>query len=83
MNILLGQNPQPVPSGLQNADQVDIPEVPAGLPSTLLEQRPDVVAAENNLIAETERIGVYQAMRFPSFSLTGFWELQAMMLILS
>jgi len=71
MNILLGQNPQPIPRGIANADQVIIPEVPAGLPSTLLEHRPDVVAAENNLIAETERIGVYQAMRFPSFSLTG------------
>ena len=39
----------------------------------LLEQRPDVIAAENTLIAETERIGVYQAMRFPSFNLTGFF----------
>jgi multidrug efflux system outer membrane protein len=71
MNILLGQNPQPIARGIANADQVIIPEVPAGLPSTLLEHRPDVVAAENTLIAETERIGVYQAMRFPSFSLTG------------
>jgi multidrug efflux system outer membrane protein len=71
LNILLGQNPQPIPRGTPNADQVVIPVVPAGLPSTLLEQRPDVVAAENMLIAETERIGVYQAMRFPSFSLTG------------
>ena len=73
MNILLGQNPQPIPRGNANADQVIIPDVPAGLPSTLLERRPDVVAAENTLIAETERIGVYQAMRFPSFSLTGFF----------
>jgi multidrug efflux system outer membrane protein len=71
INILLGQNPQPIPRGAANADQVVIPSVPAGLPSSLLEQRPDVVAAENMLIAETERIGVYQAMRFPSFSLTG------------
>jgi len=71
LNILLGQTPQPVQRGITNADQVIIPAVPAGLPSTLLEHRPDVVAAENTLIAETERIGVYQAMRFPSFSLTG------------
>jgi multidrug efflux system outer membrane protein len=49
--------------------------VPAGLPSTLLEQRPDVKAAENQLIAETEKIGVYQAMRLPGFSLTGFFGL--------
>lgn len=72
MNILLGQNPQPVPRGLQNADQIIIPDIPAGLPSTLLEQRPDIKTAENMLIAETEKIGVYQAMRLPSFSLTGF-----------
>ncbi len=71
LNILLGQIPQPIPRGIANSDQVIIPEIPAGLPSTLLEHRPDVVAAENTLIAETERIGVYQAMRFPSFSLTG------------
>ena len=75
MNILLAQNPQPVPRGLQNADQTLIPDVPAGLPSTLLERRPDVKAAENMLIAETERIGMYQAMRLPTFSLTGFFGL--------
>lgn len=75
MNILLGQNPQPVSRGLQNADQVTIPVIPAGLPSTLLEQRPDVKAAEDQLVAETEKIGMYQAMRFPSFSLTGLFGL--------
>ncbi|MCU0378733.1 MAG: efflux transporter outer membrane subunit [Bacteroidales bacterium] len=72
LNILLGQNPQPLARGLQNDEQVILPEIPAGLPSKLLEQRPDVKAAENYLIAETERIGVAQAMRLPSFSLTGF-----------
>ena len=72
LNILLNQNPQAVPRGLQNADQVILPEIPAGLPSTLLEQRPDVKAAENILLAETEKIGIAQAMRLPSFSLTGF-----------
>ena len=75
MNILLGQTPRSVPRGLQNADQVIIPDIPAGLPSTLLEQRPDVKAAENLLIAETEKIGVAQAMRFPSFNLTGLFGL--------
>lgn len=75
MNILLGQNPQPVPRGLQNAEQVVIPAIPAGLPSSLLEQRPDVKAAENLLTAETEKIGVAQAMRLPSFSLTGLFGL--------
>jgi len=75
MNILLGQNPQPVPRGLQNAEQVVIPAIPAGLPSSLLEQRPDVKAAENILVSETEKIGVAQAMRLPSFSLTGLFGL--------
>jgi multidrug efflux system outer membrane protein len=75
MNILLGQNPQPVPRGSMNADQVVIPQVPIGLPSSLLEQRPDVKGAENQLIAETEKIGVSQAMRLPGFSLTGFFGL--------
>jgi multidrug efflux system outer membrane protein len=72
LNILLGQNPQAIERGLQNEDQVIIPDIPSGLPSKLLEQRPDVKAAEELLIAETERIGVTQAMRLPSFSLTGF-----------
>jgi outer membrane protein, multidrug efflux system len=75
MNILLGQTPGAVPRGLNNADQPEIPEIPAGLPSTLLENRPDVKAAEEQLIAETEKIGVAQAMRFPSFSLTGLFGL--------
>jgi multidrug efflux system outer membrane protein len=58
---------------MENADQTIAPEIPAGLPSTLLEQRPDVRAAEQFLAAETERIGVAQAMRLPSFNLTGFF----------
>jgi multidrug efflux system outer membrane protein len=75
MNILLGQTPGAVPRGLTNTDQPDIPEIPAGLPSSLLENRPDVLAAEQQLIAETENIGVAQALRFPSFSLTGLFGL--------
>ena len=73
LNILLGQTPQSIPRGLQNADQVILPEIPAGLPSSLLIRRPDVRAAENTLAAETERIGEAQAMRLPSFSLTAFF----------
>lgn len=71
LNILLGQTPQLIKRGKENIDQQVIPVVPAGLPSDLLEQRPDVKQAEFYLIAETERIGVAQAMRFPSVSLTG------------
>jgi outer membrane protein, multidrug efflux system len=72
LNILLGQSPRAINRGLQNEEQVIIPDIPSGLPSKLLEQRPDVKAAEEMLIAETERIGVTQAMRLPSISLTGF-----------
>jgi multidrug efflux system outer membrane protein len=73
LNVLLGETPQSIPRGLQNADQQILPEVPAGLPSMLLERRPDVRAAEDLLLAETERIGVTQAMRLPSFNLAGFF----------
>lgn len=72
LNILLGQTPKAIARGLENADQQNIPVIPAGLPSTLLDQRPDIKQAEFFLEAETERIGVTQAMRFPSISLTGF-----------
>jgi len=71
MNILLGQTPQNIPRGLENVDQQSIPLIPAGLPSTLLEQRPDVKQAEYLLEAQTHRIGEAQAARFPSLSLTG------------
>ncbi len=72
LNILLGQTPQSIARGIENIDQQVPPVIPAGLPSSLLEQRPDVKQAEYNLMAETERIGVAQAMRFPTVSLTGF-----------
>ena len=72
LNVLLGQTPQTIARGLENADQQNIPMIPAGLPSSLLEQRPDIKQAEYYLEAETERIGVTQAMRFPTISLTGF-----------
>lgn len=72
MNVLLGQVPQSIPRGFANTDHKNIPLVPEGLPSTLLEQRPDIRQAEFLLQAETERIGMTQAMRFPSLNLTGF-----------
>ena len=71
LNILLGQIPQEVKRGLENVEQKAVPVIPAGLPSSLLEQRPDLQQAEYYLMAETERIGVAQAMRYPSVSLTG------------
>jgi multidrug efflux system outer membrane protein len=71
INILLGQSYSPVRRGLLN-DQQQLPvEIPSGLPSQLLERRPDIRAAEQRLVAQTERVGVAVALRFPSLSLTG------------
>jgi multidrug efflux system outer membrane protein len=71
LRILLGRNPGPVDRGLRLDQQVFPPAVPAGLPSELVQRRPDVVQAEEVLIAETARVGVAEALRYPSISLTG------------
>ncbi|HEX5168096.1 MAG TPA: efflux transporter outer membrane subunit [Cyclobacteriaceae bacterium] len=72
INILLGQTYAPVTRGLQN-DQQQLPlDIPTGLPSALLERRPDIRFAEQKLVAQTERVGIAVALRFPSLSLTGF-----------
>ncbi len=72
LNVLLGQRTLPIPRGLTNLDQPKAPVIPAGLPSTLLAQRPDIKQAEFSYIAEVERVGIAQAMRFPSLTLTGY-----------
>jgi multidrug efflux system outer membrane protein len=71
LSILLGRNPGPIVRGDSLADQLPLPVVPAGLPSELLERRPDVRAAEQRLHAQTARIGIAEAERLPSLSLTG------------
>jgi multidrug efflux system outer membrane protein len=71
LSILLGRNPGPIPRGRPLVDQPGPPEVPAGLPSSLIERRPDIRQAEQTLIASTARIGVAQAALFPDITLTG------------
>ncbi len=71
LRILLGRNPGPVQRGKQLDQQLLPPEIPVGLPSELLQRRPDLIVAEEQLHAQTARIGVAEALRFPSISLTG------------
>jgi multidrug efflux system outer membrane protein len=71
LSVLLGRNPAQIPRGRPLTEQVMPLAVPAGLPSELLERRPDILQAEQELAAATARIGVAQAERFPKLTLTG------------
>jgi multidrug efflux system outer membrane protein len=71
ISILLGNNPGDVPRGLKLTEQPHLPDVPAGIPSSLLERRADVREAEGNLMAANAQIGVARAAYFPQVSLTG------------
>ena len=71
ISILLGNNPGDVPRGLKLTEQPHLPEVPAGIPSSLLERRADIRQSEANLIAANAQIGVARAAYFPQVSLTG------------
>ncbi len=72
ISLLLGRNPGKISRGV-TLEQLALPQVPGGLPSDLLERRPDIRGAEQQLIAANALIGVAKAAFFPSISLTGFF----------
>jgi outer membrane protein, multidrug efflux system len=69
ISILLGQNPGPIPRG-KTLFALTLPAVPPGVPSELLERRPDLLQAEQQLIAANAQIGAAKALYYPSISLT-------------
>ena len=71
LSVLLGENPQSIPRGRELTEQPAPLNVPAGLPSELLERRPDVRQAEEIIVAANAQIGVAKASFFPSLALTG------------
>jgi multidrug efflux system outer membrane protein len=71
ISLLLGQNPGPITRGLAILDQPNPEDVPAGLPSQLLERRPDIQEAELNLVAANANIGVARAQLFPQIAISG------------
>ena len=72
ISVLLGRNPDSIPRG-KSIDELLAPQIPAGLPSELLERRPDILQAEQNLVTANANIGVAKSLYFPSISLTGLF----------
>jgi outer membrane protein, multidrug efflux system len=69
ISILLGRNPGPIPRG-KTIDQLVAPQLPADLPAALLLRRPDILQAEQNLVAANANIGAARALYYPNLSLT-------------
>ena len=80
ISILIGDNPEDLTRGMALTAQVHLPEVPPGLPSSLLERRPDIREAEAQLMAMNAQIGVAKAAYFPAISLTGTGGVQSIAL---
>lgn len=72
LSVLLGRNPGPIPRG-RTIDELLPPSIPPDLPSSLLERRPDVLQAEQNLVAANANVGVARSLYFPTISLTGMF----------
>jgi outer membrane protein, multidrug efflux system len=72
LSLLLGRNPGAIPRDKKLGDLADAAEIPAGLPSRLIERRPDIRQAEDTLIAANAQIGAAEALYFPQISLTSF-----------
>jgi multidrug efflux system outer membrane protein len=77
ISLLLGNNPGPITRGTPLAQQQELPAVPAGLPSALLERRPDIRSAQENLLAQGALVSAAKAAYFPRISLTGLFGFQS------
>lgn len=70
ISVLTGTPPRPIPRGMSLFEQLTLPEIPVGLPSELLDRRPDILQVERTLHAQTLRIGVAEALKYPSLTLS-------------